>query len=289
MLDTARSDADNRHSYLFTAPVRVLTADTLTDVPPLLEAIDEVVEQGGYVAGYLAYEAGFAFEDRAGTPAGDQPLAWFGVYEAPVVLDEQAVCRLLDEEESTSFALTNARLAIDRDDYLEKIEAVKAHIHAGDVYQVNVTDRVVFNFDGSSRALYRALRRQQRVSYGAYVHTGETEILCCSPERFFKRTEDHIAVRPMKGTAHRGLTLEEDQVQQRSLAADPKSRAENLMIVDLMRNDLSRCCRPGSVQVRDLFTTEVYETLIQMISTIEGRLREDISYADLFRALFPCG
>jgi len=288
LLDTARQDAESRRSLLFTDPLQVLTAHTPQDVLGLLDGLDARVEEGLYVAGYLAYEAGYAFEDVA-TPAGKGPLAWFGVYEAPVVLEEPAVTGLLAGYAGAPFAVRDVHLTIPLATYLDRIARVKTYIHDGDVYQINFTDKVVFGFEGSPVAFYHALRRRQRTAFGAYLQTGATHLLCLSPELFFRRHGSRVWTRPMKGTVHRGHTLGEDQALQRWLAADPKSRAENLMIVDLLRNDLARCCRPGSVQVRDLFATEVYETLIQMTSTVEGDLRGGVRYADLFRALFPCG
>src|SRR5690606_14885547 len=130
------------------------------------------------------------------------------------------------------------------------------------------------------------LRQRQRVAYGALLHLDKLDILSLSPELFFRREGDRLVTRPMKGTVHRGRTLAEDQQLQMWLANDAKSQAENLMIVDLLRNDLSICCRPGSVTVPALFHTEPYETLIQMTSTVEGQLREGVGYAGIFRALF---
>lgn len=293
LFDTARRDGENRICLLFTEPVRPLTASHLGEVPAVLAAVDEAVADGAYVAGYLAYEAGYAFEEHSFEEMVPsllpQPLAWFGVYESPTVLTKEEVTELLDPQAGQGFEVDEAHLTIGRAAYREKIAAIKSSIREGDVYQINFTDRVEFQCSGSPVALYAALRQRQRVPYSAFLNLGDTTILCLSPELFFRREESRILTRPMKGTVHRGRTVQEDADLRAWLAADAKSRAENLMIVDLLRNDLSRVCEPGSVQVPDLFTTETYETLTQMTSTVEGQLRKDTSYADIFAALFPCG
>ncbi len=289
LLDTSRPDAENRRSLLFTRPLRVLRADHLGEVMPLLATLDEAVRDGYHVAGYLAYEAGHAFERIAEGERGEQPLAWMGVYAPPAVLREEDVRRLLGAPAAQEASVRAARFETERPDYLSAVADVKAHIREGDVYQVNLTGPVRFRFDGSPVRLYRALRRRQRVPYAAYVHTGAAHILSFSPELFFRRAGRRLWTRPMKGTARRGCTQDEDERLRRRLAADAKNRAENLMIVDLLRNDLSICCVPGSVRVPRLFTVESYETVHQMTSTVEGRLKRGASYADLFRALFPCG
>jgi para-aminobenzoate synthetase/4-amino-4-deoxychorismate lyase len=158
------------------------------------------------------------------------------------------------------------------------------------VYQINLTAPVRFRFEGEPLALYRRMRRRQPVPYGAFLNLGDgRRVLSASPELFFRRDGARVWTRPMKGTVRRGASPEEDQRLRRALAADEKNRAENVMIVDLLRNDLSVCCEPDSVRVPELFSVEPYETVSQMTSTVEGRLKPDTGYADLFRALFPCG
>jgi para-aminobenzoate synthetase/4-amino-4-deoxychorismate lyase len=174
-------------------------------------------------------------------------------------------------------------------EYTDAIRAVRRHIGKGNVYQINYTAPLRVRVEGDPRGLYRRLRARQRVPYAAYLNTGSRQILSCSPELFFQREGDRISTKPMKGTIRRGRTLEEDRTLQEDLASDPKNRAENLMIVDLLRNDLSVCCRPGSVTVPSLYETEPYQTVTQMTSTVEGCLQADAGLADVLRALFPCG
>lgn len=293
LLDATRLDGDSgpRRSFLFSRPERVLTAHTPSGVPALLQEMDAATAAGRYVAGYLGYEAGYAFERIGPAKEQAQPLAWLGVYARRQTLGPEATDALLADaaKGQPNPTVRNPRFALKRSAYREKIAAVKRHIRAGDVYQINLTGKVVFGFEGSAVALYRALRQQQRVAYGAFVNTGTARVLSFSPELFFRREGEKLVARPMKGTVRRGRTLAEDQRLRAWLAADEKSRAENLMIVDLLRNDLSVCCRPGTVRVPRLFETEPYETVTQMTSTVTGLLRPGAGYAHIFRALFPCG
>jgi len=294
LLDTARTDAENRRSFCFVGPRDVLTARTPSGVDDVLAAVDEATAQGAYVAGYLSYEAGYSAVDldlppQARSESRDNaPLTWFGVYDRAYVLapsEVDAGLAVLDGDA----AVRDARLGVGREAYEAAIRSVRDHIREGNVYQINYTAPLRFSVDGDPRVLYRRLRARQHVPYGAYLNTGEQLILSCSPELFFRRTGEQVVTRPMKGTIRRGRTLEEDGALREDLAADPKNRAENLMIVDLLRNDLSVCCRPGSVQVPALYQTESYDTVTQMTSTVEGRLQSGTRASEVMRAMFPCG
>jgi len=266
----------------------VLVANTPKEVPALVDAMENATCAGAYVAGYLSYEAGYPFVDLDPPSSGDDPVAWMGVYDRPHVIAPADVDLGLSPL-NPSPSVKDVRLDVSQEAYTEAIQRVRGHIQAGDVYQINYTAPVRFQAPGDPRVFYRRLRRQQRVSYGAYLNLGGRQILSCSPELFFRRDGDRVATRPMKGTIRRGRTLDEDRALQEELATDPKNRAENLMIVDLLRNDLSVCCRPGSVDVPALYTTEPYDTVTQMTSTVEGQLQRGQGLADVLRALFPCG
>lgn len=288
LLDTARPDDENQDSWCFTAPERVLTARTIDEVSALTQELEAATAAGQYVAGYLTYEAGYAFVDLDPPAPDNHPLAWFGVYDAPQQLPPAAVgegLRALDVE----CAVRDATFDRAREAYTADLDSIRHHIQAGDVYQINYTAPVRFRLEGDPRALYRRLRNRQHVPYGAYLNLGDTQVLSCSPELFFRRDGARVWTRPMKGTIRRGRTLDEDRALREALRTDPKNRAENLMIVDLLRNDLSVCCRPGSVQVPALYETEPYDSVTQMTSTVEGRLQEGAGLADVLRALFPCG
>lgn len=273
--------------WLFDRPKVVLTASDAAQLSLLLQRLDEATDDGSYVAGFLAYEAGYALEPASGTcPRGTGDLAWFGVYDAPEEVGEGALSALQD---GAMFSVSDPRFAYDRATYAELFHRVRHHIFEGDVYQINLSGPLDFDLGGSVLGLYGALVRAQQGGYGAYVNTGDYCVLSRSPELFFLRAGKRIRTRPMKGTSPRGTNSKEDETNAHVLRADPKSRAENLMIVDLLRNDLSVVCEPGTVDVPALFRTETHESLIQMTSTVEGRLRPDTSLADLFRALFPCG
>jgi len=288
LLDSARPDAENRWSWVFTAPTRVHTASTAPEVHALVRALQRETARGHYVAGYLSYEAGYPFVDLDVPDRAEPPFAWFGVYDGPRRLAPADVERGLGIHDGGP-AVQDAQLGVSEQEYTEAIRTVRHHIGEGNVYQINYTAPLHFRVEGDPRGLYRRLRARQRVPYAAYLNTDDRQILSLSPELFFRRVGDRVVTRPMKGTIRRGRTLHEDRGLQEELASDPKNRAENLMIVDLLRNDLSVCCRPGSVTVPSLYETEPYQTVTQMTSTVEGRVQDEAGLADLLRALFPCG
>ncbi|HUZ45040.1 MAG TPA: aminodeoxychorismate synthase component I [Terriglobia bacterium] len=304
LLETSRPDVDNRRSYLFVNPTRVLRVETLDEVPRLFQLIEECLEDGRYVAGYMGYECGYHFEPRAAThpPARSRlPLAWFGVYEQPFIFDHGTGTFEPDRpqpgQESSapgvratdSPPVSRFRLAITQDEYCAKVEAIKKYLAAGDTYQVNLTTRASFKYSGSPAALFSTLRSQQKVPYAALIHAGNRHILSFSPELFFRLKDGRITTRPMKGTAPRGHHLAQDAEIRNWLREDPKNRSENVMIVDMERNDLGKIARPGSLRVDELFAVETYETLFQMTSTVSGTLRPGTTLYDLFRAIFPSG
>jgi para-aminobenzoate synthetase/4-amino-4-deoxychorismate lyase len=245
----------------------------------------------------LAYEAGAALVAGLTPTATDAavPLLWFGVYDAPVEVSPDTLTAAFVSlaEEAGPSPVCDLTFAISREAYRERIGRVKAHIRAGDVYQVNLTAPLTFTTDASAPALYAALRQRQAVPYGAFLNVGDVAVLSVSPELFVRvdaagegRT---ITARPMKGTAPRGATPGADDRLAAGLLAGEKDRAENLMIVDLLRNDLARVAEAASVRVPRLFEAERYATLTQMTSTVTARLRPDAGLAAVLRATFPCG
>ncbi|WP_412070455.1 aminodeoxychorismate synthase component I [Rubrivirga sp. IMCC43871] len=294
LLDAPRPDADSgrRGARLFSDARRQLRADTPAEVEALLDGIDASLGDGLHVAGFLSYEAGAALVGLApGPQVSGVPLGWFGVYDAPVEVAPDALAHALGAAGPS--AVSDVRLGVSAATYRAAFDTVRAHIRAGDVYQVNLTAPLGFALDGDALALYAALRRRQQVAYGAFLHLDGLAVASVSPELFFRidpggdgRT---VTTRPMKGTAPRGDTASADRALTDDLLASPKDRAENLMIVDLLRNDVSRIAEPGSVLVPTLFHAEHYETVTQMTSTVTGRVRPDASLGDVLRALFPCG
>lgn len=286
LFDSALINPENRQSMLFTSPVKVLSAYRSDEVQSLLDRVDVLVDAGYHAAGYLSYEAGYAF-DQWDAYTSDRPLAWFGIYESPLILDQAEISLL--SSRSGDVVIKEPRFLMARDAYIACIKRIKYHIQEGDAYQVNFTSAFEFGYEEDPVALYQFLRMRQRVSYGAYINHDAGQILSFSPELFYRTDGKTLTTRPMKGTAPRGHDIEEDQQLGVWLQQDEKNRAENVMIVDLLRNDLSRVCIPGSVKVPSLHAIETYETLFQMVSTVSGTLKEDVSTADLMRAVFPGG
>lgn len=285
--DNLNPDGQN---LLFQNPREVLVAHTAAEARQALERIAGAGQRGLWAAGYLAYELGLVFEERlAGLlpERSNTPLIWFGLYQAPQRLTGPEVSALFaDAPEGRATGLTPSWTL---EQYLPAFERVKALIAAGDTYQVNLTLRARFTLEGHAEGLYRTLAQSQPVAYGAYVHAGDHHILSRSPELFVSGEGDRLKARPMKGTLKRGLSSAEDQAGRAALAADPKNRAENLMIVDLLRNDLGRIAEIGSVRVTDLFTVETYRSLHTMTSGIEALKRPDVGIAEVLENLFPCG
>ena len=257
------------------------------DVVPALKKVESAVHEGLHAAGFVSYEAASALDGSLPTrePAGF-PLLWFGMYRKrrSLSLDES-----FTSHRNSSYEISEWQPTLSREDYRRAVARIRDYIAAGDIYQVNFTLREHCSFSGDVRALYRDLCRSQPTSYSAFLDLERYSILSASPELFFQLDNGALSVRPMKGTARRGTWADEDTEIAESLKRDEKERAENLMIVDLLRNDLGRVSENGSVMVNSLFDVETLETVHQMTSTISSRLREDIGLVDLFRALFPCG
>jgi len=283
IFETDRRDRDDGRTLFFSAPSAVLRLDPGGDPREFFDSIEEEVSRGRWVAGYFTYEMGHLFEARLAPLAGNRvprgPLAWVGVFDAP---GEKPA------GPSGDFDISGLRVNTGRDEYTAAIGRIKSHIVAGDTYQVNYTFKQSFTLGGSPLALFEALRERQRVSYAACIDDGERTIISLSPELFFERERDSIRVKPMKGTAGRGADAGEDDELAAWLRADTKNRAENVMIVDMIRNDLGRIARSGGVSVPALFEVDRFETLHQMTSTVEADVPAGTSWFEVFRTLFPC-
>lgn len=298
-LETSRPSVADHQSLLFHTPVAVLTCATTTAPAAFFREAEAYLEQGYHLAGWFAYEFGYRLEPRLNRllPESPAPLAMLGVFPPPLVFDHTSSTynhpppwpTTAHDTIPSTYALTNLRLNETAAHYQHNLEQIKGYIAAGDTYQVNYTLKLRFDFAGSTAALYAALRRNQSVAYSAWVKMGSQQILSFSPELFFRKDGDRCLVRPMKGTSRRALLAAEDAQQAAALQRDEKNRSENVMIVDLLRNDLGRLCLPGSVRATSLFDIESYETLHQMTSTIEGKLRPGLGLHELFQGLFPCG
>lgn len=272
-----------RLRHAFGAPRQTLAAHQVADVRSVLDAVQHAAQQGAWCVGYVRYEAAPAFDAALAVHAANGPLAWFALYDAALPWP--------------SMSQTPPRPAVEvawqpgiaRADFDRALAQVQADIAAGAYYQVNFTAQMVGAMEPSPRALFAALQRAQPGGYAAYVDTGAEQVLSVSPELFFDWRDGMVLTRPMKGTAPRGATPEDDAVQAQALQASPKERAENVMVVDLLRNDLSRIAEPFSVRVPRLFHTQALPAVWQMTSDVTARTRAGVGLGDVFAALFPCG
>lgn len=268
----------------FDGPSQIIRADKAEDVPRALAALDDARAQGAWVAGYASYELGYVLEPRLSGRLPQTrrlPLMCFGVYGDPAQID---LPNALGGVTSFEPRWNEAR-------YSKAFRAVHDAIGAGDIYQANLTFPIDLEVQGDSASLYTALTAGQAVGHGALVEQdGLPDLLSRSPELFFRTDEaGRIETRPMKGTQPRSEDMAEDARRRNFLSTDEKNRAENLMIVDLLRNDISRVALPGSVHVPELFKVETYATVHQMVSLVRAQLQVGAGLSDILKALFPCG
>jgi para-aminobenzoate synthetase/4-amino-4-deoxychorismate lyase len=278
-------DFPDRHGSatrrLFRTPQRVVSTDRHDRVAACLAAIEQDCEAGATAIGFVSYEAAPAFDAAFRTHApGAIPLLWFALFE------QQHAAPFTSGEPAEPAAW---RIDTPRAEHAQAVARIHEEIAAGTTYQVNYTARLTRRYTGDPLAWYEVLRRAAGPGYHAYIETDEWCVLSASPELFFETDGLRIRTRPMKGTRPRGRFAEEDAVLADELRASPKERAENLMIVDLMRNDLGRVAQTGSVQVTSLYDVEKYPTVLQLTSTIEADLGTDCSLAQIMAALFPPG
>jgi para-aminobenzoate synthetase / 4-amino-4-deoxychorismate lyase len=268
---------------LFRDPACTIVAEKLADVREALREAERQSKAGRHIAGFLSYDAAPAFDDALVVREGSQlPLVWLGAFEVAETWEEPKL-------DSTALQIPAWSPLLSREEYDGAIESIRRAIAEGSVYQVNHTIRLRAPAPEDPLALWLQLRRAQRARYAAFIDIGSHQILSVSPELFFERSGDHIVTRPMKGTAPRGRWLEEDDRLAAELSSSEKERAENVMIVDLLRNDLGRVARPGSVHVRTLFDVERYPTVLQLTSTVEATLDRGVTLERVMASLFPCG
>src|SRR5579859_2096848 len=288
LLVTSRRAHESRKSYLFTNPEKTFTLTSLDDLPRLYSELDYASSRGLYSAGFFGYECGYGNEPSLislAPPKTDSstPLAWFGFYRTPYIFD-------YIPERVPDFIPPEPQIDISKDSYFRKFEKIKEHIKAGNTYQVNLTTRLKWHHAHDPASLFAHIMAVQPVEFGAFIHLDNQKfILSASPELFFRRLGDEIITRPMKGTCPRGFSLEEQRKNTHWLQTDEKNRSENVMIVDLLMNDLRKISQVNTVTVTELCSIETYPTVLQMVSTIRGKLRPKVSYSEIFRALFPCG
>ena len=271
--------------YTFTRPIKELKTRDLSEVADLLAQVESYQEQGYYVVGYVSYEAAPAFEEKLAvhkSPLLGEYLLYFTVHDrvetSPIPLTYEEVDLPSKWREGTS-----------AEDYEKAISQIHHHLRQGDTYQVNYTVQLKQDLSVNPFAAYNRMGVEQEAGYNAYVEHDDMAVISMSPELFFEQNDRELTTRPMKGTTQRGVTDQEDLAQASWLEQDPKNRSENMMIVDLLRNDMNCISEVGSEHVERLCQVEQYSTVWQMTSTIKSQLRPDVDLVAIFRSLFPCG
>ncbi|MCD6548078.1 MAG: aminodeoxychorismate synthase component I [Thermodesulfobacterium sp.] len=285
----AKADKIPYQVYVFKSPLKVLKLRNPENLSEFFYSLEEQTKKGFYACGFLTYELGYLFEEKLKPLVRENtlPLAYFGIYKN---FEKKFIKPSFDEKEYHSLkkSFKKIKFNIKQREYVKAIEKIKKHIADGDVYQINFTFKIKFEFKGNLERLFYLLLFSQRCKYGCFMKMENFYILSFSPELFLEKKANKLKSFPMKGTFKRGLSWKEDLKLKKQFKQDTKNQAENIMIADLIRNDLGRICKKGSVYVSELFKIETYPTLHQMISTVTGTL-ENENFYEVFKALFPCG
>jgi para-aminobenzoate synthetase / 4-amino-4-deoxychorismate lyase len=275
----------NSRSYCFSGCEAVIRADGSDQVASAFAEVEQAIARGRHVAGFVSYEAASGLNpDLAYSEKGPLPLVWFGVFAERRDWSGESIGSHLGD-----CLVSPPVLTISETDYLSGVGSIHEAIARGETYQVNFTVRQRFSISGDPFVLYRRMCRNQQAPFCAWLDIGTHQVLSASPELFFALDGDRLTMKPMKGTAPRRPRADDDRRQRDLLAASAKDRAENLMIVDLVRNDLAQIAETGSVQVPTLFDVATYPTVHQITSTVTATVRPEVGLTDIFRALFPCG
>lgn len=272
----------------FGEPYEVLVAHELSQVEAVLRAVEQRAQQGRWCVGYVRFEAAPAFDPALEVHPPTGPLVWFGVHDAPLPQNQVGPLPVVDDSACATARVT-WQPGLARPDFDAALERLHQAIGDGEIYQANFTARRVGQLHVPPQELLSAMRQAQPGGFAAYLDTGDEQVLSVSPELFFDWHEGHLITRPMKGTAPRGRSPKEDADLVRGLQTSPKERAENVMIVDLIRNDLSRIAKPFSVQVDGLCRVQALPSVWQMVSDVHADTRDGTTLVDVFSALFPCG
>ena len=271
--------------HLFTKPIKELKTRDIDQVEALLKEVETYQEAGFYAVGYISYEAAPAFEKKLAV----HPAPLMGEYLLYFTIHQEVETLPFPEDYEAVDLPANWKEEVEAPAYQEAINTIHHHIRQGDTYQVNYTVQLSQELEADPLAIYNRLVVEQKAHYNAFIQHDDVAILSISPELFFEQDDRLLTTRPMKGTTRRGLTNQTDLQEAAWLEADPKNRAENMMIVDLLRNDMNRISEIGSEQVTRLCQVEQYSTVWQMTSTIKSHLRPEVDLVQSFQALFPCG
>ena len=271
-----------KNPLIFRKPKSIISCTDLCSIAACFKEIEQALENGYYVAGFLSYESGYSFEEKLQVNKSfDFPLVQMGVYEYPQSHKISAKGKYTGQE------LKDLRLNISEKDYASNIRAIRGYIAKGDVYQITYCLKLLFTFSGDPFSFYTRLLKEQPVPYPAYIETDQFHILSLSPEMFVKKTSEQVVAKPMKGTWPRGSNPASDFLAKFVFRSDPKNRAENLMIADLLRNDINRI--GADIKAPRLFEVAKYRTLFQMTSTVTGLVEKNVSLYQLFASIFPSG
>lgn len=278
-------------SYIFMEPKEIIPVYNKNDIDNALRLVDKYIEKG--LVGYclIDYEAGYLLENKLEKliPSQEQKLMQFFFFDEKDVKKIKPSKIEFGKFDNESFSVSEYKLNTSRTKFFNDIKKIKQYISEGDTYQVNYTVKGNFNFSGSYGSFFKNLLFNQSAKYSAFINNENNFLISLSPELFFYTANNEITTKPMKGTLSRSKELQSDALRAFELEKSEKNRAENLMIVDLLRNDLGKICKYGMVKVDKLFGIEKYESLFQMVSTIEGKLKNKISLSDIIKNMFPCG
>ncbi len=288
--------------YLFQNPLQILILEEKTTLDDFFYQWENALDNGKWVAGYFTYEAGYLLDNYFNhsinsfiKKQNDHPLAWLGVFEKPEeITDKNDFFEVIyslysDNREFINYHVENFHFSVDQKEYCKNVGKIRELIAQGTLYQLNYGFKVSFRFQGEPLFLFQDLLNQQESEYAGYIDTGNRKIISLSPELFFKKKGNTLTVKPMKGTIKRGDTSERDRENYNILKNSEKDRAENVMIVDLLRNDLGKISRTESVHVESLFDIEEYKTVYQMTSTISSEIKSEVCFQEIFSSLFPSG
>jgi len=286
-----RNDGEHSNSYLFIDPIEVINCFEGKYLKDCFAKLETYLDGGYYAAGFLSYEAGIFFEDilnKTISVKNDFPLFWFGIYQKPIVYE---VLKIKDDfqQRGSGYKISKGRFNTGMEEHSKNINKIKKYIQQGQTYQTNYTIKYKFLLQGLVNNFFGDLCRKQHVHYAALVDTRSHKIISLSPELFFKRKENKAILKPMKGTLDRGFNLRDDSYKSEALKSSFKDRAENIMIVDLIRNDIGRVSVGGGVKTQSIFDVEKFDTLFQMTSTVSANLKENISWFELFKNILPSG
>jgi para-aminobenzoate synthetase / 4-amino-4-deoxychorismate lyase len=281
---------DRSRSYFFKQLHKEIIINNIFEFNDGAKKINKLIKKGYTGYSLIKYEAGFLFEDKLKKliDRKDKELIRFYFFDEDnfEIINSNKIKfgKFNQNYRISSFKLNNTR-----NEFSKNIKKTKDYIKEGDTYQVNYTVKSSFNFSGDVINLFKNLVFNQSAKYSAFINNDENIIISISPELFFQTKDNKIISRPMKGTSKRGVNIFSDNIQKINLGSDEKNKSENLMIVDLLRNDIGKICEYGKVKAKNLFELETYETLFQIVSTIEGRLKKQITLSEIIKNLFPCG